>query len=325
MKGCYWLSIVVVSTLLLGSCEESAGEEIVMKRQEPRTLLQQGTAVTAEESQRREKDNEQRQTIVEQAQRMLTLESRLAAARDAEAIAKALNGFARLGAVAKVYLDQLTPYLQHKEDFVRATALSSIAAIDPEAVGPYLERGLNDSEEEVRLAAVELWAKLRPKNLEAVVRLTKDESPRVQYAVLKVLKQGHPTAAVLVEIADGVFDLDGSVAKAALALVLPRRTEVKNFDEMIENLLDHADPTARLRTIDLMKRAKVLNARQAEKIVQVILEDPEESVRQGALKWLTALSPSPVPPIDARAEMAEREKARRAFEAFLVQLARDLP
>ena len=311
------LLLVLVALGPLAGCGDPEGEKIVHVRREPRTLLTEGTALNEEEARRREKKAEESRQNAEASQKVLKAASKLDGAKDGETAMVALGRLKKLGPVAKPYYDKLDRWLKHKDLEVRCAALAAACAIDPQASYRIHKDYLTDEEELVRRRAVALWAEFRADDMKALLPLLDDMDTRVQYETLQALAKGKPDVETLNRIAKSVEDLDGSSAKAALSLLLPRRAEVSAFDQMVEMLLDHQDETTRLRVAEELRQKKIITETIATKAVFTALEDPSESVRRACYEWLKELSPSAPPKFDPDADDESRYQAREGFLDFL--------
>ncbi|MFT7619899.1 MAG: hypothetical protein ACI97A_003556 [Planctomycetota bacterium] len=302
---------------LLGACGESEGELIVQQRREPRTLLQQGTALTEAESTRRKDAQEAARSKAQAEQKLLKAISKLNGAKSVDAIVESLDRFRISGPKAAQYFSKIEPFIKHKDADVRATALDAMSAVDPEAAYRHQRAALEDEVALVRRKAVVVWSKHRPDDVGSLLSLLNDDDARVQYEVIQALGAGKPDAETLSRVAKSVEDLDGSSAKAALILILPRRQEVSEFGTMVEYLLDHQDETTRLKTAETLRKSKVMSDQIAIKVAQTILEDPSPSVRRSCYAWLKALCSKPLPQFDPDADDATRMESYDELLAFV--------
>ncbi len=321
LRSPLWSALLFILILLpLAGCGQPEGELKVLKRREPRTLLRQGSALTEAEAARREQEAESARVQTKARQELLKTVSRLDGARDVDAALKALTSLEKLGPVAQPFIGRIEPWFKHDNADVRAAALAAWLAVDTRGARQAHREALQDESEIVRRRAVALWAQYHADNLGTLLPLLEDDDPRVQYAVLEALTASKPDRDTLNRIALMVEDMNGTVANAAFSLILAHRKDVKDFDTMVELLLDHQDETTRLRCAETLRRQRILNQRLAEKVACTALEDPSESVREACYLWLKDVAPLAPPALDPAADDETRYSAQESFDDYLARL-----
>ncbi|MCB9833387.1 MAG: hypothetical protein H6807_13035 [Planctomycetes bacterium] len=308
-------SAILLLGLVLVACGEGAGKRVVITRREPRSLLEQGSALTEEEAARRKAAEEENAREVKARQDLFKEQNRLAGARSAAARVDALGRLAALGSAAEPALEQIEPCLADEDADVRLAALEARLAIRDEGGDGLVLRALDDEDGRVRRGALEFWAERHAEEKGPFLKGLHDDDAGVQYAAISGLVRSRATlpVAVLEGIAARLDEMSGPVAKVAFDLLLERRKELGDFAAALEVLLDHRDQTLRLLVIERAATAGIFAKGLALKIVQTAVEDPEPAVRVAAYRWLRERAPVAPPAFDPEADDGSRWEGRQAL------------
>ena len=117
-------------------------------------------------------------------------EKRLKDASNSDDRAEVLGDIAEFGKEGKILVSKVRPCLEDKDPVVREETLHALAAIDPLGCRPFLEKGLKDDEESVRMAAVKAWTNAPLKDLTPLFAHLLDEiETNVQFAIAVAVRK----------------------------------------------------------------------------------------------------------------------------------------
>jgi len=171
---------------------------------------------------------------------------------------------------------------------VRESMTVLVGLLGPGRAGPLihaLAEGLNDSDEVVRTSAVDAFASIgvvRPGDLLAILRLTKDPSPLVRLSVIRVLVPLKAPATTINAVASGALGDSSSSVRAAAAYSLAGigPAAAPSLGPLM-SALDDADAATRIATLSAISQIGA-SARHAIPILTRLQNDPDKNVARAA-------------------------------------------
>ncbi len=295
--------------------EADEGPTEVLKKQEPRTLRESGTAETKEEEKVREEKTVELKKQWKADQVVVKAFRALKKAEDDFDRAEALSSIISLGPRAKSHIERVLPYLKAEGSDLRVVALQAVAAILGASSEPHLRAGLSDDDERVQAAAVEGWGNVGLADISRIVPLLTDFSDHVQVAAVGVVI-GHEKADEFVAVlSQSLPEMGSAAAKPALTYLRTKSPESLTDDLLLE-LLDHPNGRIRTMTIRAVGALPKASAVIRSKLVVILGDDPSQGVLVEAHRLLKAWAGTAAPAFDPLAEEAVRKEAARAWQAW---------
>jgi HEAT repeat protein len=192
-----------------------------------------------------------------------------------------------LGAIGEKAVEPLRPALREEKPRVRASAAMAMGRIGPAAApaAADLISLFDDKDADVRREAVRAMGRIGAEAQELLLAAAQNESPRVRagaIAALGMTADAGETARVAVAraIADESPEVRASAVTAAGALQMSEETLVP----LLIASLAHEDEEPRLAAVNVCARDKLLLARVAEKLPELLRSEHEGVSRTAA--WL---------------------------------------
>ena len=300
-----------------GGDDEAVEPTNVYRQEDSKTLKEEGTALTEEDKQRREERKKERVAEIEAGRKARRLMARIKGATDEIERADYIATVADLGDDVEGYAKFLEPYLTDESSFVRRATIEAWGALKGEAGKAEILKAFADDDDTVVATAVKTWRKARlPKSVEHY-RLLEHFDPKVQYEALELVTEGRVTQADLDAVIAALENMDGPTSRQALEVLVAHKGLVVGLPTKLIPLLDHTDATTRVEAVKAMGTLVARKVAVAEKLVELLGDDPDTRVCSQAHVLLKAWGAGNTPFYDPNADDEQRERAAAEWATWL--------